>query len=176
MQTLDVVHLAVSDIDAQADFRLLIQSQRAKEIALDAVRFAIVLHDDVRNTNSRLCDLYLGIRQRQTALIQVVRFCFVDGNTATTVEDELVRVDDAPLDGRVELPWDSGEIIFVAVFFAVGPTFLFTLMSCMRDILELLLTSIYAHDSVSLGAFVTHKLDAEHTNSRIEFFYDRIRK
>ena len=36
-QALDVVHLTVSDIDAQADFRLLIQSQRAKEIALDAV-------------------------------------------------------------------------------------------------------------------------------------------
>ncbi len=32
-QTLDVVHLTVSDIDAQADFRLLIQSQRAKKIA-----------------------------------------------------------------------------------------------------------------------------------------------
>lgn len=63
-QALDVVHLTVSDIDAQADFRLLIQSQRAKEIALDAVRFAIVLHDDVRNANGGLRDLYLGIRQR----------------------------------------------------------------------------------------------------------------
>ena len=89
----------------------------------------------------------------------------------------LLERGDALLDGRVGLsPGFWRNNLRCPFSSPLIPRFLFALISCMRNVLELLLTSIYAHDSVSLGAFVTHKLDAEHTNSRNEFFYNRIRK